>query len=242
LRPGYSLSATILLLPLAGCGGGSASTPGSGTSYSFVTPSPNSTRVYSETITDNSGNAIHVGFTDAVTSVNPNGSYVVLSEDPSHDTVIVNGTNYSIVTETADFNNSGQETGYTYTAADGNLVNCAYDPHGDGPDFPVSIGTIWALSFTFACGSQAPVTYTQDGSVVDVESVTVPAGTFSALKLQSTVTWTDLQGTTRTQTIMNWRDIATLLSVKQEISIAYSGSIPATGYPVSREILLQSGS
>ena len=80
------------------------------------------------------------------------------------------------------------------------------------------------------------------GSVVDVESVTVPAGTYSAIKLQSTVTWTNSAGTTRTQTITNWRDVVTSVSVKQEISIAYSGTIPTTGYVVSREILLQTSS
>jgi hypothetical protein len=75
-----------------------------------------------------------------------------------------------------------------------------------------------------------------------VESVTVPAGMYSALKLESTLTWTDLAGTTRTQTITNWRDVNTLISVKQEISIAYSGTVPTTSYAVSREILLQSAS
>jgi hypothetical protein len=54
--------------------------------------------------------------------------------------------------------------------------------------------------------------------------------------------WTDANGTTRTQTISNWRDIATTVSVKQEISIAYSGVIPASGYAVSRTIVLQSAS
>jgi hypothetical protein len=127
-------------------------------------------------------------------------------------------------------------------ATDGSLVTCAYDPHGVGPDFPLSVGGTWMLDFTFACGSQTPVSYTQDGTFVDLEPVTVPAGTYSALKLESTVTWTDLQGTTRTQTITNWRDVSTMMSMKQETSIAYSGSIPSTGYAVSREILLQSTS
>jgi hypothetical protein len=54
-----------------------------------------------------------------------------------------------------------------------------------------------------------PVSYTQSGSVVDVEAVTVPVGTFTAIKLQSTVTWTSPGGATRTQTVTNWRDVAT---------------------------------
>jgi hypothetical protein len=234
--------AVWLLLALAGCGGSGGHSSSSGTSYSFVTPPLNSTRIYSETIFDNANNTINVGVSDTVTTVNPDGSYITLSEDPSHPTVIVNGTDYSILTETISLNNSGQETSYVYTAADASIVTCTYEPHGSGPDFPVSVGEMWTLAYTFACGTQAPLTYSQDGTVVDAESVTVPAGTYSALKLESTLIWTDLAGTTRTQTITNWRDVNTLTSVKQEISIAYSGTIPTSGYAVSREILLQSSS
>jgi hypothetical protein len=239
---GHPAWLALSVLPLAGCRGGSGSPSGSGSTYGFVTPVLNSTRAYSETIIDNSNNTIDVGLSDSVTAVNPDGSYVILSEDPSHELLIVNGTNYSIVTETGQFNNAGQETSFTYLAPDGTPVTCTYDPHGDGPDYRLSVGTTWTLAFTYACGSQAPVTYTQEGTVVDLESVTVPAGTYSALKLESTVTWTDLQGTTRTQTISNWRDVNTMVSVMQEFSIAYSGVLPATGYAVSRQILLQSAS
>jgi hypothetical protein len=224
-----------------GCGGGSGSgsSSGSGQSYVFVPPAINSVRSYTETVVDNSNNTIDESFTVTGTALNSDGTYVELSEDPSHNTFIVNGTNYSIPTETETFNDSGQETSYVYTAAGGVLVTCTFDPHGDGPDFPLSVGNTWTLNYTFACGSGSPTSYSQVGSVVDVESVTVPAGTYSAIKLQSTVTWTDAGGTTRTQTVTNWRDVATLASVKQQISIAYSGTLPTTGYAVSREILLQ---
>jgi hypothetical protein len=104
----------------------------------------------------------------------------------------------------------------------------------------VQVGMSWSLGYTYDCNGGAPITYAQSGSVLDVESVTVPAGTFSAIKIQSTLTWTDSQGTTRTQTITNWRDVATSISVKQDFSIAYSGTLPTTGYAVSREILLES--
>jgi hypothetical protein len=118
-------------------------------------------------------------------------------------------------------------------------ITCTYDPRDGGPDFPLRVGQTWSISYTFACGSESPITYEQTGSVVDVESLTVPAGTFNALKLGSTVTWPNLQGTIRTQTITNWRDIATSPSVKEEISIVVSGTLPTAGYPVSREIVLE---
>jgi hypothetical protein len=72
--------------------------------------------------------------------------------------------------------------------------------------------------------------------------VTVPAATFTAIKLLSTVTWTTSEGTTRTQTITNWRDVATSQSVKQVLSISVSGTLPTTGYAVSRQIQLESTS
>jgi hypothetical protein len=77
----------------------------------------------------------------------------------------------------------------------------------------------WSRSFhgsvTMSGGTGNPVSYSQSGPVVDVEAVTVPAGTFVAIKLQSTVTWTGSGGTTRTQTITNWRGLAAAYSVKQ---------------------------
>jgi hypothetical protein len=116
----------------------------------------------------------------------------------------------------------------------------AFNPHGSGPDWPVRVGETWRLEYVFACGTSTPVTYSQTGEVVDVETITVPAGTFSALKLQSALTWTDVAGTTRTETVTNWRDIFTSYSVKMEISIAVSGTAPATGYAVSRTEVLDS--
>jgi hypothetical protein len=50
----------------------------------------------------------------------------------------------------------------------------------------------------------------------------------------------DTLGTTRTQTVTNWYDVLTLVSVKESITIAYAGTLPTTGYPVSGEIVLQS--
>jgi hypothetical protein len=238
----------ILLVMLAagavsvtGCGdsGGQGSMP---SSYAFVPPPVNSQRKYSETIVDNENNSIELAYNETVLSANAEGSYVVLQEDPSHESVIVNGTTYSIETETVTLNASGQQLSYTPGGGVGEAILCTFIPHGPGPDFPLSVGTSWTLDYTFGCGTQTPIPYMQNGSVVDVESIVVPGGTYSALKLQSTITWTDSQGTKRTQTITNWRDTATSVSVKQSITISYSGTLPTSGYPVSREIVLESTS
>jgi hypothetical protein len=232
----------LAVLALVSCGGGGSggatNNPGMGTSYTFVAPVLNSTRNYSETIMDNSNNTIAISFSDTVMTVNADGTYVVLFQ-PSNPSVIVNGTNYGGPPETESLNTSGQETVQVYTNG-GTAFTCNFEPHGSGPDYPLQVGMTWSLDYTYGCNGGALTSYVQSGTVSDVESVTVPAGTFSAIKLQSTLTWTDGEGTTRTQTITNWRDVATSVSVKQEISIAYSGTPPTTGYAVSREILLES--
>jgi hypothetical protein len=242
MNPGIRNSLCLLSLIVTGCGGGSdggSSTPGSGTSYAFVVPVLESTRTYAVTIVDNSNNTINIGTTATVTAVNSDGTYVVLTQ-PTNPTAIVNGTNYSDPPMTQTYNASGQELTNVYT--NGAPFTCTFDPHGVGPNFPVQVGQTWTLDYMHGCNSIAPIAYSQTGSVTDVESVTVPAGTFSTIKLQSTVTWTDVLGTTRTQTVTNWRDVVTLVPVKSEISYAYSGTLPTNGYPTSRVELLLSTS
>jgi hypothetical protein len=227
---------------LSGCGGGGDSNnPGTGAEYAFVPPVVKSTRTYSETFVDNANNTIVVGYMQTVTAVAADGTITEMQQSTTGGPTFVDGTNYAPLTETETYDGtSGQETGYTYTDAGGNSVACTYDPRDGGPDYPLQAGQTWTIDYTFACGSETPVSYQQTGSVVDVESVTVPAGTFNALKLQSTVTWTNLQGTSRTETVTNWRDVATSHSVKENITIVVSGTPPTDGYPVSREILLES--
>ena len=238
----------LSILAFAGCGGGGSggssgmdTSPGSGTAYVYVTPVLNSTRVYAETIVDNSNNTIDVGFSQSVNAMNADGSVGETEASTTGVPAVVNGTNYAIPTEAQTYNSVGQETSYINMTLVPSIT-CTYDPHGDGPNWPLRVGQTWTFSFSFACGTGTPVMYTQSGSVVDVEMVTVPAGTFTAIKLQSTVTWTDSQGTNRVQTVTNWRDIATSHSVKQLLSIAVSGVLPSTGYAVSRQILLESTS
>jgi outer membrane lipoprotein-sorting protein len=234
---GFACLALLTAL-VTGCGGdSSAPTP---TTYHFVAPQVNSQRNYTQTIVDNSNNTINESITETVTVVNSDGSYVFHSEDPTHDSVVVNGTTYSIPTENTDVNNSGQDTSYSFVAANGSQVTCAYNPHANGPDYPLTVGATWTLQYTLTCGSASPIAYTQSGTIEDVESVTVPAGTYSALKLQSTVSWTNQNGTIITQTVTNWRDVATQLAVKRTIATAYGGTLPTTGYAVSTELELQS--
>jgi|SRR5665213_809441 len=232
----------VLSMLIADCGGGGSDATAAPVTYDFPAPQANSERIYSRVIIDNANNTIDETVDDKVTIVNADGTYVVMEDDPTHTSVTFGGTTYSVLTENVNVNGSGQSTSYSFTAANGNTGTCTYNPHGVGPDFPVTVGTTWSLAYTFACGNNVPVSYMQTGSVVDVETITVPAGTYSTLKLNSTVQWTDANGTTHTQTVSNWRDINTMISVKEVVSIAYSGTMPTNGYPVSSESTLQSAS
>lgn len=198
MNPRMRTPILIVSLVLGGGGGdGAGNTPGSGTTYNFTPPTLNSTRTYAETITDNSNNTINVTFTDITTTINADGTYVVLYT-PSEPTAVVNGTNYGGPPETETLNASGQELTTVYT--NGALFNCTFDPHGSGPDFPLRVGQVWSLDYTYQCNAIAPVAIT------------------------------------------NWRDVVTSVSVKQEIAIAYSGTLPSNGYAVARKIELMSTS
>jgi len=62
----------------------------------------------------------------------------------------------------------------------------------------VQVGKTWPLDYTLTCATTVSVAYTQSGSVVDVESVPVPAGKFMAIKLKTTISWSSAGGTIRT--------------------------------------------
>lgn len=233
----FSVSAAGLLSLAACLPDGKNTAP---TTYNFVAPPVGFARNYQQSIIDNEDNTINETFSQTVTTVNSDGSYVVLQEDTTGSSPVVDGTTYTIPTETIEVNNASQDTSFTELEPDGDVESCTYDPHGPGPGYPLTVGNSFTQQYNLTCGTAAPVDYTQSGNVLDVENVTVPAGTFTAIKIQSTVTWTNANGTSITQTITNWRDIDTLFSVQQNITRVYSGTLPTTGYEVSETIQLTS--
>ncbi len=240
-----------LLAGLAACGGGSSSgsadsipsssSSPSGTSYKFVMPPVGAQRSYDQTVVDSANNTI-IGITiqDTVTADNPDGSYV--STEAGTPTSVVNGTNYGVAPATITDSSSGQVLTDAFTPSGGTLITCTDNPHGGGPDYPVSIGQTWSMTDTETCSDGASNVFTQTGSVMDLESVTVPAGTFFALKLQSTISWTTAGGTTWTETETNWRDASTGYSVKNVITKTYTGTAPTNGYAASVTTVLLSQS
>ncbi len=231
---------------LAGCGGGGGSSKPSAAAsitntYNFVTPALNSQRTYAKTIVDNSNNTINESVVDTISTVNVDGSFTIHTEDPNHNSITVNGTVYSVPTETTTVNNSGHET--SYSVLSNAPVTCTFTPEGPGPNYPFAVGDTWSSSWNLACGNNTPINFTQTGSVVDTESVTVPAGTFATFKLQSTISWTDAKGTTHTDSRTTWKDInSSHTTIKELDSYSYSGTVPINGRAVTTTRILQSQS
>lgn len=150
-----------MLVSLAACGGnggssdgfivGGTNTPGSGTSYAFVPPVVNSNRIYTETIVDNANNTISIGYMQTVAAVAAGGIITEQLQSTSGTGDTVNGTNYSVLTETQTFNSSGRETSYTYIESNGSEGSCTYTPYGGGPPPPRTVGQTWQMNYTQIC-------------------------------------------------------------------------------------------
>jgi len=231
----------LMAVLMTGCGGG-GSNAGSSTMYGFVTPKVNSEQIYSRTTVDNSNNTINQSGRNTVTAVNADGSYILVNDDPTNDSIIVNGTTYTTIPESITNNKSGQEISYTQMPTTGPSITCMDSPHGAGPSYPLTAGQSWTSNYSVTCGSAQPISYTQTGSVVGAESVTVPAGTFSAIKVQSTLTWADPDGITQTESVETWRDTNTSIVVKRVINYKYSATPSTNSYPVTTTVELQSQS
>jgi len=242
------IAVAAITASLVGCGGGSSSSSNDGagasaTSYTGATPVVGSARVYSITIKDNSQNTISELEKDTIDSVNVDGSYQFTETDPNNDTNTVDGTNYSVGTTVYTDNSSRQILTSVHNNTSGGTTSCTYSPHGAGVPSPYFVGETWTTQYTVTCGTNPPISYTQNGQVVDLESVTISGvGTFSTVKIQSTLVWTTSEGTTVTQTTTNWRDTASGFSVKETSTFSRTGTVPTNGYAVSRTRVLQSTS
>lgn len=216
--------------------------------YIFATPPVNSQRIYTKTTLDNSSNTITQTVREIVTAVNADMSFDAVRDDPTRAAVIVAGTDYSIPTESLTLDIVGHELSYSSTLPNGTPASCTSSPHGGGlnnsyGNYWVAVGQGWTFDYAVTCGTENPVQYRQtSGAVAEIVSVLVPAGTFSTVRLQSTLIWTSQEGTTRTETITTWRDVATLSVVKEVRDISYSGTPLAHGYPVTVTMELQSQS
>ncbi len=229
-----SVCCTAIAVALAGCGGQSSNS----TSYGFVPPAMGSQRSYTVTDVNPTSTSVNTVI-QSVTKVNPDGSFSYHEDVPPE--VPLNGSNY-LPGDYAD-DNGGHLLTFTPTVG----LSCTAWERGPGPGFPVTVGENWQWTYQYLCGPQIYVPsldtgHSETGSVIEVEPVTVPAGTFAAVKLQSTVHSTLLSfsganfgpcagGCTETRT--EWLDTGTGELIKSTYTYDYG-----TGGPPTTTVLL----
>lgn len=228
---------------LTACGGGSSSSSDSPTTvtYSFITPKVGAQLVFANTLVDNLSNTINRTLVENITAVNPDGTFTTSWIDPSNNSITTGVVNHTFYPQTSGDNSVAQKLNLTVTPPTGSPTNCVFSPHAGGASSPLTAGQNWAFSFTDTCGASSPIAFTESGTFVGTESITVPAGTFNAYKFQSTTTYT-LGGTTTTESVTQWRNAANTdsRSLKLVINYTYSGTAPAQGSLVSSTRVLQS--
>lgn len=229
---------------LAGCGGGSGADPGQpaqgSTTYEPGTPVTGATDVFKITSVDDSNNTIVVGYTQQVQSVSGAHSYILTQADPTNASPVVDGVNYHFNATTLTFVD-GRETAASDTSEGGTLQNCTFTLQSGGHAAPWWVGQTFALSVQESCTPGDLRSINESGTVAALEQVTVPAGTFNALRLQTTEVWTE-NGQTVTEQITHWVDPARwFFTIKTVTSFSRSGNVPSH-YVTSRTVELQSRS
>lgn len=192
-------------------------------------------------IVDNSTPAvqIHLIYDDYVTAVSPNGFYTLDELDTTGAPVLVGSSTYEVKSLTIRLN-ADHQTVSTVGRDNAAGNDCTYTPHGSGVVYPISVGVQWNNSFTQSCLDGTALSTVQTGSVAGVEPVTVPAGTFTAARLESTIVSTNTtSGLVTTATVIVWANVLDGKVVKRAFSFAYSGSVPARSLPISTIETLQ---
>jgi len=228
----------------AACGGGGSSAPGQPgqnvTTYEPGTPVIGATDVFKITSVDDSNNTTVVGYTQQVQSVSGTHSYVLTQADPSNNTAIVDGIDYHFNAATLTFE-QGRETALSDTSESGAVQDCVFVPQSGGHPSPWWVGQSFSVSTQETCTPGGVRVVNADGTVAALEQVTVPAGTFDALRLQVTEVWT-ANGETITKQVTHWVDPAHwFFTIKTVASFTRSGNVPAH-YVTSQTVELQSRS
>ena len=143
--------------------------------YSYVTPTVGDYQTYTSTETTGNGTSTF-NYTKQVTVVNTDGSY-------THNHL--NGSNAITRIETRSA--TGRRQTRTYTS-NNNL--CTYIYNTD-TSYPRYVGKTYSHSWTYSCTAGYRETAAQTSSIVAMEQISVPAGTFNALKIQTTINFTE---------------------------------------------------
>lgn len=222
-----------------GAGAGPNTPPAGTTTYAQGTPVVGTSDVFVTAEVDDSNNTIDGTYTQRVASVNADGSYTLTQVDPTGDAPVVNGIDYRFAPVTRTFDGKGEQLSADFTLADGTTRDCTFLT-AQGHPTPWYVMQAWESVVEESCtpGSSEPMVIA--GSVVNLESVTVPAGTFTALRLEETQTWTDANGQKISASVTHWVDPAhSLFTLKTITTYTRSGNVPAH-YVVSQTVELQS--
>jgi len=222
---------------LGGCGGDGGAgdsvdggTPPPGvTTYSEVTPTPGSVDTFTSVWVDEALNTVAEGYEERVTAVDPDGSYQLTLDDPSNQTITVNGITYHYNPEVAQYGATSANnvvSGYTDTLPSGAIATCTVAFRSGIHAKPYYVGQTFSTHETDTCGSVS-TEYVTAGSVTAVESVTVPAGTFSALKESYSTSWTTASGQAIVMHTDLWMDPAHgFFTLKRVSTYERSGNVP----------------
>ena len=219
---------------LAACGGNSGgddtpTPPAGATTYPEVSPVLGQVDTFATVTTDDAANAVNRGYEERVTAAGADGSYTLEQDDPSNFTTTINGITYHYIPTVRTFGptaGGNVQTGYTETLPSG-ASKCTQAFHGAHRAVPMWVGETWSLSYTITCGSTV-TNYTDVGAVDAAESVTVPAGTFTALKMHAAISWTTAAGQNVVEQSTNWVDPAHgFFTLKREVVYQRSGTVPA---------------
>jgi hypothetical protein len=223
----------IILLVLAGCGGGG---DGGGTSVSNPPASvvPLGRKIdYRVTDTDNSSNNYSWQLEFTVVTSSADGSYSQ-SVIGNGGNITINGTRYGTVNLVDSYNTQHELVSFALPAAP-STVTCTYDASVAKLPTNLPVGQAWPVTSshrTCSDGTSASQTL-QSGSVVGTESVSVPAGTFSATKVQyvEAITQTSAAGVISQlqHNFTAWFDAASGRRVQSTLDITYADAPGANG-------------
>ncbi len=198
---------------LAACGGSSAppppptpAPPPAQTVFIYTAPTQGSAEVWNRTLTDSAGTSVAMQIRQTVTAVHDDGSMTWTYDDPTGVDVVADGLSFRTTPETLDLDANGRSTDYTVTSTTGVQTTCLYSYPTNGAAIAaeagraqalgmshvasLQVGQSWQTSYTVACGTSAPVTFSVTAGVFPVETVKVPAGTFQAFRETVSTTWT----------------------------------------------------
>ena len=218
----------ILIALLAACGGGGGgdATGGGpattqGASYQYVPPAQGQSGTYTTTVTDSSGNSATYSGIATVTQVNADGSSVTSWQYPgSSGNYTLDGFTYGNDPYLYNYDSKGQLIQSQDVAATADQVVCTYSYPGGGAPSSAVPGQSWNSSQAESCGGNDIGTFTETTTYLGIESLTVPAGTFSAYKLQTV----DVSATASVPNLVvtNWYDTSATGSLLLKVTTQYA--------------------